>query len=61
MDPNVKLMSRQGKPLTDSGRYQRLIGKLNYLTITCPDISFAVSTLAYSYSYNHHVIVIGML
>ncbi|RVW34472.1 Retrovirus-related Pol polyprotein from transposon RE2 [Vitis vinifera] len=40
MDPNVKLIPGQGEPLRDPGRYRRLVGKLNYLTITCPDISF---------------------
>ena len=34
MDSNVKLVPRQGGPLRDSGRYRRLVGKLNYLTIT---------------------------
>ena len=34
MDANVKLVPRQGKPLGDLGRYQRLEGKLNYFTIT---------------------------
>ena len=43
MDLNVKLVPGQGKPLRDPGRYQRLVGKLNYLTITRPDISFPVS------------------
>nr|CAN61219.1 hypothetical protein VITISV_021296 [Vitis vinifera] len=42
MDPNVKLIPGQGEPLRDPGRYRRLVGKLNYLTITCPDISFPV-------------------
>ena len=45
MDPNVKLVSRQGESLGDPGRYRRLIGKLNYLTITQPDISFLVSVV----------------
>ncbi|RVW83021.1 Retrovirus-related Pol polyprotein from transposon RE1 [Vitis vinifera] len=40
MDPNVKLILGQGKPLGDPGRYRRLVGKLNYFTITRPDISF---------------------
>ena len=40
MDPNVKLIPGQEEPLGDLGRYRRLVGKLNYLTITRPDISF---------------------
>ena len=43
MDPNVKLIPSQGELLRDPGRYRRLVGKLNYLTITRPDISFPVS------------------
>jgi len=46
MDPNVKLLPNQGEPLSDSGRYRRLVGKLNYLTVTRPDISFAVSVVS---------------
>ncbi|XP_075075263.1 uncharacterized protein LOC142162667 [Nicotiana tabacum] len=46
MDPNTKLVPGQGKPLKDPGRYRRLVGKLNYLTITRPDISFAVSVVS---------------
>ncbi|RVW76712.1 Retrovirus-related Pol polyprotein from transposon RE2 [Vitis vinifera] len=46
MDPNVKLVPRQGEPLGDPGRYRRLVGKLNYLTITRPDISFPVSVVS---------------
>ena len=34
MDPNVKLVPGQEEPLQDLGRYQWLVGKLNYLTIT---------------------------
>ena len=45
MDPNVKLVPGQGEPLQDPGRYRRLVGRLNYLTITRPDISFPVSVV----------------
>ena len=34
MDPNVKLIPKQGESLRDLGRYRRLVGRLNYPTIT---------------------------
>ena len=46
MDPNVKLVLGQGESLRDPWRYRRLVGKLNYLTITQPDISFPVSVVS---------------
>ena len=46
MDPNVKLVPSQGELLRDPGRYRRLVGKLNYLTITRPDISFPMSVVS---------------
>ena len=46
MDPNVKLVPGQGESLGDLRRYRRLIGKLNYLTITRLDISFHVSDVS---------------
>ena len=46
MDPNVKLVPGQRESLGDPGRYRRLVGKLNYLTITRPDISFPVSVVS---------------
>ena len=46
IDPNVKLVSGQGEPLRDPGRCRRLVSKLNYLTITWPDISFPVSVVS---------------
>jgi len=46
MDPNVKLLPSQGEPLSDPEKYRRLVEKLNYLTITRPDISFVVSVVS---------------
>lgn len=47
MDPNTKLKLRtEEEPAADLGRYQRLVGKLIYLTHTRPDISFAVSIVS---------------
>lgn len=42
----MKLVLRMGKPLSDLGRYHRLVGKLNYLTVTRLDISFIVSIVS---------------
>ena len=46
MDPNLKLSSEFGEPLSDAAQYQRLVGRLIYLTHTRPDISFAVSVVS---------------
>ena len=46
MDPNVKLVPRQGESLRDPRRYRRLVGKLNYLTINRLDISFSMSVVS---------------
>ena len=46
MDPNVKLVPGQGEPLQDPERYRLLVGRLNYLTITRPDISFPMSVVS---------------
>ena len=43
MDSNVKLVPEQGEPLRDPGKYRRLLGRLNYLTI---DISFPMSIVS---------------
>lgn len=46
MDLNQKLLPNQGKPYSDSERYRILVGKLIYLTITRPNISFAVGVVS---------------
>ncbi|GAV62043.1 hypothetical protein CFOL_v3_05567 [Cephalotus follicularis] len=46
MDPLVKLDNEKGELLHDPDKYRRLVGKLNYLTNTRLDISFAVSAVS---------------
>ena len=44
IDPNAKFLPSQGEPLSE--KYRRLVRKLNYLTVTRPIISFAVSVVS---------------
>ena len=46
MDSTVKLEESDGSPPVDKGRYQRLMGKLIYLSHTRPDIGFSVSMVS---------------
>ena len=46
MEQHLKLSRNEGSLLPDPTIYRRLIGKLLYLTLTRPDISFAVSRLS---------------
>ena len=46
MDPNTKLGSIIQGEVVDRDRYERLVGKLIYLTHTRPDISFVVSVVS---------------
>ena len=54
MDPNLKLMADQSEVYPDSKRYRRLVGKLINLTITRPDIFFAVGVVS-QFMQNPHV------
>ncbi|KAF5481277.1 hypothetical protein F2P56_001944 [Juglans regia] len=45
MDPNLKLSKDEGKLRHDPAEYRRLVGKLLYLTITRPDLSYSVNLL----------------
>lgn len=47
-ETSVKLEPNEGEPLKDKSRYRRLVGKLIHLTVTRPDLSFAVSGSASS-------------
>ena len=46
MEPNLKLMPDEGDFVDDPDTYRRLVGKLIYITITQPDISYAVSIVS---------------
>ncbi|KAM6596869.1 hypothetical protein CsatA_007393 [Cannabis sativa] len=46
MDPRTKLDDQQGELLANPSEYRQLIGKLLYLTLSRPDITFAVNNLS---------------
>ena len=46
LDQNLKLSKEAGDPLPDPSVYRRLIGRLLYLTLTRPNISYPVQTLS---------------
>ena len=45
MVPGVHL-TREGETFEDPEKYRRLVGKLNYLTVTHPDIAHSVSVVS---------------
>eukprot|EP00253_Pinus_taeda_P006307 PITA_06307 len=46
MEQNLKLTSIEGKEFEDATKYRQLVGSLNYLTTTRPDILFVVGILS---------------
>jgi hypothetical protein len=46
MEINLKLMPDESDFVDDLDTYRRLVGKLNYLTITRPNISYTVSIVS---------------
>ncbi|XP_074365348.1 secreted RxLR effector protein 161-like [Apium graveolens] len=46
MEANVKLCAHEGEDLKDSTMYRRIIGSLIYLSLTRPDISYAVGVMS---------------
>ncbi|XP_019416681.1 PREDICTED: uncharacterized protein LOC109327949 [Lupinus angustifolius] len=52
-NPSLKLHLNQGTPLPDPSSYRRLVGRLIYLTISRPGISFAVQQLSLFMSDPH--------
>ena len=45
-DPNTKLKENHTREAMDKGRFQRLVGRLIYLSHTRPDIAFVVSLVS---------------
>ena len=39
-------LTREGETFEDPKRYRRIVGKLNYLTVTRPDITHSVSVVS---------------
>ncbi|RVW16642.1 Retrovirus-related Pol polyprotein from transposon RE1 [Vitis vinifera] len=46
MEPNAKMCEHEGKDLKDATMYRQLVGSLLYLTLTGPDISYAVGVMS---------------
>ena len=51
VDPIIKLNDSDGEPLADPSLYRAIVGKLLYLTITKPDLSYAAHALS-QFSHN---------
>ena len=46
MDHNIRFNQNLGEPLADLEKYKRMIGKLSYLTVTRPNITFIIGVLS---------------
>jgi hypothetical protein len=46
IDSKIKLNTEDDEQLEDISQFQRLVGKLIYLTVTRPDISFSISQIS---------------
>lgn len=45
-DPALELSSTSGEPLPDPIFYRRLLGKMNFLTNTSPDLAYTIQHLS---------------
>lgn len=46
MKPNAKICAHEGKDLEDATMYRQLVRSIIYLTLTRPDISFAIGVMS---------------
>lgn len=53
MDPKLKLNNHDGPLLADPSQYRRLVGRLLYLTLSRPDITYAIHKLSQYISQPH--------
>ena len=61
---NAHLTPSQGKPLSSPSLYRRLVDSLVYLTVTCPNISYAihqVSQYLFAPRSTHYVAILRIL
>ena len=45
MIPDIHL-TKEGGTFKDPERYRRLVGKMNYLTVTCPNIAHSITVVS---------------
>lgn len=43
--PSIRLLPHDGVALSDPTEYRSMVGALQYLTFTCPDLAFSVHQL----------------
>ncbi len=46
MFPNLQLVTQNGKLFENPKKYKRLVGKLNYLTVTRFDITYSINLVS---------------
>ncbi|XP_049389655.1 uncharacterized mitochondrial protein AtMg00810-like [Solanum stenotomum] len=60
LEMNIKYRREEGDLLPDPTIFRQLVGSLNYLTITRPDISFAVQQVSQFMQAPHHLHLVAV-